>query len=72
MEKVICNKCGKKLEYKKGILHEDALFVTKEWGYFSKKDLRVDRFCLCEECYDKMIQDFVVPIEAGEKEIVLD
>ena len=49
MEKqnVICNRCGKEFESVDGILHEDGLFVKKEWGYFSGKDLKVHSFNLC-------------------------
>lgn len=71
-QKVICNKCGKELENKNGILHEDGLFITKEWGYFSRKDLAVHRFNLCEKCYDELVQEFVVPIEITEKSIAMD
>lgn len=69
---MICNKCGKKLECKDGILHEDGLFVTKEWGYFSDKDLQVHRFNLCERCYDELMESFVVPAEVSDKRSVLD
>lgn len=74
MEKqvLICNKCGKELECKDGILHEDGLFVTKEWGYFSGKDLQIHRFNLCEKCYDELMDGFVVPVEICEKKSVLD
>lgn len=71
-QKVICNMCGKELKCVNGILHEDGLFVTKEWGYFSEKDLSVHRFNLCEACYDRMTAEFVVPVTAEEKETALD
>lgn len=71
-QKVICNKCGKELESKNGILHEDGLFVTKDWGYFSGKDLKVHKFNLCEKCYDEMIENFVIPVEVEEKSAAMD
>ncbi len=71
-EKVLCNRCGRELEKKNGILKEDGLFVVKEWGYFSEKDLQVHRFNLCEACYDCLIEEFVVPVEKGEKSTPLD
>lgn len=71
-QKVMCNKCGKELKCVDGILHEDGLFVTKDWGYFSRKDLSVHRFNLCEACYDQMTEEFVIPVEVEEKEAVLD
>lgn len=71
-QKVICNKCGRELKSENGILHEDGLFVTKDWGFFSKKDLQVHKFVICESCYDQMISEFEVPVVAEEKEAVLD
>lgn len=60
--KFYCNACGRELAAKKGILHEDALAVCKDWGYFSKKDLEIHTFMLCEQCYDKMISGFRIPV----------
>ena len=37
--------------------------VEKRWGYFSNKDNEVHRFDLCEECYDRMVSQFVIPVE---------
>lgn len=71
-QKVICNKCGRELKSENGILHEDGLFVTKDWGFFSKKDLQVHKFVICESCYDQMISEFEVPVVTEEKTAVLD
>lgn len=64
---IVCNKCGKRVEYIDGILKEDFCYVKKEWGYFSKKDLTVHSFNLCEECYDRLVEGFRVPIIIEEK-----
>lgn len=64
IEKIICNKCGKEIDVKNGMLLEDVLSVEKRWGYFSEKDNRLDRFDLCEQCYDEIIASFSVPIES--------
>ena len=61
MEKMRCNKCGKNLLIKQGIPREDFLYIKKEWGYFSKKDGKYQEFVLCEDCYDRMIEEFVIP-----------
>lgn len=71
-QKVICNKCGRELKSENGILHEDGLFVTKDWGFFSKKDLQVHKFVICESCYDQMISEFEVPVVTEDKKAVLD
>lgn len=61
--KIICNLCKKEIEVKNGIPKEDVLSVEKRWGYFSDKDNEVHRFDICEECYDKLIASFAVPVE---------
>lgn len=62
-EKIICNKCGKEIVVKNGVAEADALSVEKRWGYFSNKDNEVHVFDLCEECYDKWIATFLIPVE---------
>ncbi len=61
-----CNMCGKKLKVVNGILMEDALEAKKQWGYFSKKDAVLHSFVICEECYDSMIEKFVIPPRVTE------
>ena len=34
-----CNACGRQIE-------KEALWVRKEWGYFSKRDLEVHEFAI--------------------------
>ena len=55
-----CNACGRRIE-------KEALWVRKEWGYFSKRDLEVHEFAICE----KMIDQFVIPVKKTEKIEVL-
>lgn len=62
-EVVQCNICGKEVKKENGFLKEDFLMVKKEWGYFSKKDIEMHSFQICEECYDKWIATFAVPID---------
>ena len=59
--RLLCNACGRELKIENGILKEDAFEARKQWGYFSKKDATVDAFVICEECYDRMIESFVIP-----------
>ncbi len=58
IDRIICNKCGKEIPVLKGVPQEDVLEVEKRWGYFSDKDNQVDRFDLCEECYDELVKSF--------------
>ncbi len=61
MEQIHCNKCGKVIEMKNGIAHEDYIFIRKEWGYFSAKDGKTQEFVMCEKCMKKLEKDFVIP-----------
>jgi ribosomal-protein-alanine N-acetyltransferase len=45
--------------------------LTKDWGYFSKKDLQTHRFNLCEDCYDSMVDKFVIPMTIIDKKEAL-
>ena len=68
---VYCNSCGKTITMENGILKEDAFEATKEWGYFSGRDMEVHHFNLCEECYDKITSEFAIPVEVRKKLEVL-
>lgn len=69
-EKYFCNGCGRKLHLEPSP-REDVFTGYKEWGYFSEKDLRVDEFILCEQCYDKMVEQFAIPVKTSKKIEVL-
>ena len=58
--KVECNGCGREimLDTKEEYFHGENI-----WGYFSNQDGRKDSFDLCQECYEKMIQEFIIKIE---------
>lgn len=71
-EKIYCNGCGRELKTEQDLLVEDALEIRKDWGFFSKKDLQVHEFVLCEECYDKMIEAFALPVRVSDKMEVLN
>ncbi len=63
LDEVICNQCGKSIKIENGVQKAEMCEVTKRWGYFSNKDLEVHTFDLCEECYDRLIEGFKVPID---------
>lgn len=71
MNTVVCNVCGRSLRMEKGILMEDAFEATKEWGYFSERDTEVHKFTICEPCYERMIEQFKIPIIVTKKTEVL-
>ena len=60
---IVCNKCGRVIPVVEGVPQEDVLTVDKRWGYFSEKDGETHSFDLCEECYDKWIGGFKIPVE---------
>lgn len=63
---VICNRCKKELKVENGILKEGCFCGNTQFNYFSKKDGMKHFFDLCEECYDKMIVGFAIPVEEEE------
>jgi len=54
---VVCNRCGKKLAVKEGILREGA-------AHF---DVEVHHFDLCEECYDGVTREFLIEADKEER-----
>ena len=60
LESVICNRCGRKLAVRNGIVRE---------GVFSSDhaDGEVHHFDLCEECYDEVTGEFRVAVEVEEE-----
>ena len=63
---VICNQCKKQLVVEYGIIKEGCYSGDNQFGYFSNKDGIKHSFDLCEECYDKLIKSFVIPVEEEE------
>ena len=45
---------------------EGVMYVCKDWGFFSKKDLVRHEFDVCEQCYDEMISKFQIPVTERE------
>lgn len=71
LEEVRCNNCGKMLEVKDGFVREGAFHVEYDFGYFSTKDGVRHTWDLCEACYEKMIREFLIPVEESEKKELL-
>ncbi len=61
MDQKQCNVCGKVIKTEQGIRKEDVLEITKDWGYFSRKDMERHKFLICEDCYDAWILGFKIP-----------
>ena len=59
----ICNCCKKDLKVQNGIITEGVFSVEYAFGYVSNKDEEIHKFDLCEECYDKWIKTFNIPVE---------
>jgi len=68
---VVCNNCQKELKLKDGYVKEGCFTADYLFGYFSRKDTHRHRFDLCEDCYDKMVAAFQIPVEeCTEKELL--
>lgn len=66
-DRVICNGCGKIIAVRQGIPQEGICSVRQMWSYLSGKDGDVDEFVLCESCYDRITESFVVPLTRTEQ-----
>ena len=71
LAELYCNRCGKKIVMKNEIIQEGIFHGEILWGYFSNKDAERHEFDLCEDCYDKMTADFIIPVTVKkEKELL--
>lgn len=68
---VICNCCKKELLVENGILKEECIHISHDFGYFSERDGETQFFDLCEECYSKMTAKFQIPVEAKDRQELL-
>lgn len=60
-EIIFCNYCGKAICTEDQRETASYLAIKKEWGYFSDgKDGTVHSMDICEECYDRMVQEFSI------------
>ena len=53
------NKTNRTVLIKNGILTQGAFVARYQWNYFSNKDGEIHNFTLCENCYDKFINNQV-------------
>lgn len=67
LEAVFCNCCKKELLVKNGILKEECITVSHDFGYFSERDGETQEFDLCEECYAKITARFKIPADSKER-----
>lgn len=58
VSRILCNGCGREIPLE----YADHFHAEKTWGYFSEKDGRLDSFDLCEACYDKMTEGFLIKL----------
>ena len=52
MSEIRCNRCGRIIVFGD---------MQKEWGYFSRKDGRKYTLRMCEDCYDRLVNECVIP-----------
>ena len=66
MSAIRCNMCGRKIIFGEKHDKEDYLLIRKEWGYFSRKDGKRYTIRMCEECFDRFVDDCVVSPEIDD------
>ena len=60
---IFCNCCVKQIRTDRDRIAEGVFSGHVQWGYFSEKDGEIHDFDLCEDCYDKWIASFQIPVE---------
>lgn len=65
--KVFCNRCGRALKLEQGMIKEGCFHAETVFGYFSRRDGVRHSFDLCEDCYDALVAEFVIPVEETEE-----
>lgn len=66
-EIIICNGCGKIIAAAENSDKAAFLSVRQRWGYFSKWDGCSHSFELCENCYEKMTENWIYPPDMTEE-----
>lgn len=64
--KLQCNVCTREIKLEQGIVKEGCFQGDYSWGYFSSRDGIRHQFDLCEECYDRFVKSFTIPVEESE------
>lgn len=68
---VVCNQCKKELKLENGYIKEGCFTADFCFGYFSARDGMRHKFDLCEDCYNRMIAGFKIPVEeVSENELL--
>ncbi len=55
VKEMYCDRCGKKIRVKDGVIMEGVFSFEHEWGFFSEKDGEIHSADLCEKCYDEVV-----------------
>ena len=56
---ITCNKCGKDCT-------NNCVTICVNWGFGSMKDCESHLSHICEDCYDKFIKTFKIPVTIKE------
>ena len=67
LKQVVCNACLRELQAENGFLREECIHVEHEFGFFGTRDGLRHSFDLCEDCYQKMIANFLLPPQEQER-----
>lgn len=66
-----CNMCGKNIKVENGLIVEGNMSIDYAWGYFSNNDGEIHKFDICQECYEKLVKSFVIPVDIEENNELL-
>ena len=66
-DRVYCNSCGRMMQKQGNMYIEEFVHIKKDWGYFSDKDGITQEADICEECLEKWMRTFRIPVESLER-----
>lgn len=63
VDEILCNICGHVVSSRKSGATKslDYVSIRKRWGYSSNKDGQIHRIDICETCYDKLVNNLIIP-----------
>lgn len=71
LNSVVCNCCKKEFLVENGILKDECIHISHDFGYFSNRDGETQSFDLCEDCYVKLTEKFLIPAEVKDRQELL-
>lgn len=60
VDNIICNMCGKPCPDPMDVGQWEYAMLSAHWGYGSHRDGRVEKSHICPDCYERLVDMFVI------------